>query len=139
MCTLQQHCLTVLLRWRIQLTEQSLKITSSYFYQITTAKQHTACTMHVTSTTKLYLDHFNLHFYFIQILHDTDILFYTDSMNDFMMHTWALRSSWTTLEYVSRHISHCCLVLAINLDDVTHCARCRLACFIVLLRRHAVG
>ena len=40
--------------------------------------------------------------------------------------------------FFQHHILHCCLVPAISSHSVTHCARCRLVCFIVLPRMHAV-
>ena len=42
------------------------------------------------------------------------------------------------MKWNKRHISHCCLVPAISSHGVTHCARCRLVCFIFPPRMHAV-
>ena len=37
-----------------------------------------------------------------------------------------------------RHISHCRLVSAVSSHGVTHCARCRLVCYIVPPRMHTL-
>ena len=37
-----------------------------------------------------------------------------------------------------RHISHCRLVPAVSSHGLTHCARCRLVCYIVPPRMHTV-